>query len=382
MFLKQILLLLSVLVTVVSAKEVDRPNVLLITADDLNWDSLGCMGNPIKGLTPNLDKLASEGVLIEHCFIATPICGPSRNTLYTGQYPQRNGYMGHGVQPPTWWNAKSRNLSKKSIASELHKAGYLTGVVGKHGSTWCKFDAKFCDLEQTGFGRDPSKYFSFVEDFMKRAKKEGKPFYLAANTHDPHHYWARSKGETKKWFDEGMGKSEWQAYPNGKPYPDPLTQYKPEEVVLPAAYPDDINFKKEATLYFDSVNRMDQVVGELMRALKESGELENTLVIFLSDHGMPWEMSKWSLNPSGTRTPLIVTWPGKIKKGLVDKESLVSVVDIVPTIAELCGLADSLEIDGTSFSALLEGNMSTWKRKSAFSCFNYNGNVLFMGCHY
>ena len=352
-----------------------KPNVLLITADDLNWDSLGCMGNPIKGLTPSLDKLASEGALIEHCFIATPICGPSRNTLYTGQHPQRNGYMGHGVQPPTWWGAKSRKLSKKSIASELHKAGYLTGVVGKHGSTWCKFDTKFCDLEQTGFGRDPAKYFSFVKDFLKRAKKEGKPFYLAANTHDPHRYWARSKGETKKWFDQGMGKSDWRAYPNGKPYPDPLTKYKAEDILLPASYPDDINFKKEATLYFDSVNRMDQIVGELMRALEESGLKENTMVVFLSDHGMPWQMSKWSLTPSGTRTPLIVSWPEKIKKGLVDKKSVVSVVDIAPTIAELCGLSKTLEIDGKSFSSLLDGSRALWKRKSAFSCFNYMNNL-------
>ncbi|MCH2205531.1 MAG: sulfatase [Lentisphaerales bacterium] len=357
------------------SQKVTKPNILLITADDLNYDSLGCMGNPIKGLTPHLDKLASEGALFENCYISTPICGPSRNALYTGQHPQTNGYMGHGVQPPTWWKAKSRQLSKKSIASELYKAGYLTGVVGKHGTSWCKFDAKFCDLEQTGFGRDPSKYFSFVRDFLKRSKREGKPFYLTANTHDPHHYWARSKGETKKWFDQGIGHSNWQAYLNAKPYPDPLTQYKPEEIMLHPSYPDDSNFKKEATLYFDSVNRMDQVVGELLRALEESGMADNTIVLFLSDHGMPWQMGKWSLYPAGTKTPLIIRWPAQIKQSFVNKKSVISVVDIVPTLAELCNIPALPKVDGSSFTTLLNGNSKAWKRKAAYSCFNYMNNL-------
>ena len=78
----------------------ENPNILLITADDLGWDSLGCMGNELEGLSPNLDRLASEGLLIKHAYVTTPICGPSRQSLYTGRLPQRTGIMGHGVQPP------------------------------------------------------------------------------------------------------------------------------------------------------------------------------------------------------------------------------------------------------------------------------------------
>ncbi|EDM26420.1 heparan N-sulfatase [Lentisphaera araneosa HTCC2155] len=352
----------------------ERPNIILITADDLSWDSLGCMGNPIEGLTPNLDKMASDGLIIEHCFISTPICGPSRTALYTGRHPHTSGYMGHGVQPPTWWRKNGGKFPKKSITSELHKSGYLTGIVGKHGTSVCKFDEKFCDYQQTGFGRDHNKYSAFVKDFLARAKKENKPFYLAANTHDPHHYWPRSKGENKRWFDQGMRTTDWKAYENGKPYPDPLTQYKPEEIVLPASYPDDINFKKEATLYFDGVNRMDQIIGGILKELDESGMADNTLVIFLSDHGMPWQMGKWSLYPSGTRTPLLMRWPAQIKPGRREKNAIVSAVDIAPTLAEICGINAIKATDGKSFADLAKTENSKWNRNFAFSTFNYMNN--------
>ncbi len=375
--LKHVLQLSSILILlpfILIGDEAKRPNILLITADDLNWDSLACTGNTMKGISPHLDKLASQGTLYENCFISTPICGPSRNSLYTGQFPETNGYMGHGVQPPTWWKSLNRKSQTQSIARQLNKKNYLTGVVGKHGSVWCKFDASHCSYPQTGFGRDPAKYFAFVKDFLARAKKEDKPFYLAANTHDPHHYWARSKGENKKWFDQGMGSSDWESHENGKPYPDPLVQYTTDEVQMPSHYPNDSRFKKELTLYFDSVNRMDQVIGEILHALEESGLAENTIVLFLSDHGMPWQMSKWSLYPSGTKTPLIIRWPKVVKAGVYDRESVISMVDIAPTLAELAGLPPFKNPDGHSFMNLLQGDAQKWDRKYAFSTFNYMNN--------
>ena len=150
-----------------SAQANQQPNVLLITADALGWDSLACTGNTLPGISPNLDKLASEGILIEHCFISTPICGPSRESLYTGQFTQSSGYMGHGVQPPTWWKNAGGRGPKTSITTELKTAGYFTGCVGKHGSTACKFSmAPRGAPYQTGLGRDPSKYYAFVREFL------------------------------------------------------------------------------------------------------------------------------------------------------------------------------------------------------------------------
>jgi N-sulfoglucosamine sulfohydrolase len=358
-----------------AAEKSPAPNIILITADDLGYDSLGCMGNPLKGLSPHLDQFAKEATIYENCFITTPICGPSRNSLYTGTHPTTNGYMGHGVQPPTWWRKKGKSFPKTSITTSLRDHGYLTGIVGKHGSSVCKFDMQWGSLEQTGFGRDPSKYADFVRQFLEKAKRNNKPFFLTANTHDPHHYWARDRGETKRWFDAGMGKSDWKAYPNGKPYPDPLTQFKPEDCPVPAAYPNDDDLKKRLSKYYDSVNRMDQVVGEILSALKDSGMEDNTVVMFLSDHGLPLEMSKWSLYPSGARTPLIVRWPGQVKAGGRDKSSVISAVDIAPTLASIAKIPSLPRSDGMSFEMLLKGQASQWTRKEAFSCFNYMNNL-------
>ena len=352
-----------------------KPNILLITADDLGWDSLGCMGNPLEGLSPNLDRLASEGLLIKHGYVATPICGPSRQALYTGRFPQSTGLMGHGVQPPNWWKLNRSNAGTQSITSLLLQDGYLSGMIGKHGSEWCQFSLPpHGRNDQTGMGRNPEKYFAYTRQFLARAKEEKKPFFLAANAHDPHRYWARHPDETSKWINQMMGDKPWERLLNGKPYPDPKSRFIPEQCPVPPAYPRVPKLKESLATYYDSVNRMDQVVGGVLQALEESGLAKNTIVLFLSDHGMAWDLSKWSLYPSGVRTPILIRWPAQVKAGQIDSQSIVSVVDIAPTIAELCGLSPMTKTDGKSFSSLLKKRQSKWKRSSAFSCFNYMNN--------
>ena len=368
-------ILLLILLGTHSASSEKAPNVLLITADDLGWDSLGCMGNPLQGLSPNLDQLAAEGLLIKHAYVATPICGPSRQALYTGRLPQSTGMMGHGAQPPNWWKTNHVNRNTQSITNLLLKNGYLTGMIGKHGSEWCRFSIPpHGRNEQTGMGRDPEKYLQFSRDFFARAKKEGKSFFLSANTHDPHRYWARHSDESSGWIKNMMGDSKWKPFPNGKPYPDPKSRFDPKDCPVPPSYPNEAKIKAKLSSYYDSVNRMDQVTGGILDALNKSGLADDTVVIFLSDHGMAWDLSKWSLYPSGVRTPLIIRWPNGIEKGRVDNRSLVSVVDIAPTIAELCGLPPMKTTDGKSFSSLLRGQNAQWKRQAAFSCFNYMNN--------
>lgn len=356
--------------------EEQRPNVLLITADDMGWDSLGCTGNPIENITPHLDQLAAEGLLIEHGHITTPICGPSRESLYTGLYPQSSGYMGHGVQPPSWWLKTGGKKPKTSISTQLKDAGYITGLVGKHGSTACRFtEPAHGRNEHTGMGRNPQKYFDYVRRFLAKAKTTGKPFFLAANAHDPHRYWAQHPDETKGWIKNMMGDSPWKPLPNGKPYPDPLLQISPKDCPIPPSYPQDSRLRKPLSYYYGSVNRMDSVVGEVLRALEESSLRENTLVIFLSDHGLAWEMSKWSLYPAGTKTPVIIRWPKKIASGQVNGKSVVSTVDIAPTIADACRIEPATNIDGRSFYSLLTDNdKESWSRTEAFTCFNYMNN--------
>ena len=359
------------------AAEAEKPNILFIIADDLGYDSLGCTGNPLEGLSPNVDKLASESLLIDHCFITTPICGPSRNSIYSGLHPHSSGYMGHGSQPPLWWKNKKRPLAKKSITSELFRNGYQTGIVGKHGTRWCKFSVKpYTHHADTGMGRNPERFYQFTKDFLEKAKAEGKPFYLAANTSDPHRHWPRHKDESPRWIKEGMHGKEWQALENGKPYPDPLTQYQPEAVPVPASYPKEKKILPSLATYYDAINRMDQIVGVLLKALEETGQADNTIVVFMSDHGMAWDFGKWSLYPSGTRTPFIIRWPGKIKANTRNETSIISAVDVTPTLLDLCGLDPIENTDGKSFKSLTRGSDSpSWKRRYALSSYNYMNNA-------
>ena len=352
-----------------------KPNILLLTADDLGWDSLGCMGNPLPGLTPHLDELAAEGLLIKHAYVATPICGPSRQSIYTGIFPQQSGFMGHGVQPPLWWRVEGRKVIKKSITSHLLDHEYLTGLIGKHGSEWCRFSVppRGQNIE-TGMGRNPQDYIEFTQDFILRAKQEKKPFFLAANTHDPHRYWANHENETPQWINAMMGDNTWKVFANGKPYPDPQKSFNPEDCPVPLPYHQDEKVQDLLATYYGSVNRMDEVVGGILQALDESGLAKNTIVLFLSDHGMAWDLSKWSLYPSGVRSPLIIRWPLNIPAGRVEEKAVVSVVDLVPTILDLCNLPAMDEIEGSSFKCILEGNNKNWKRVQAFSCFNYMNN--------
>ena len=283
--------------------------------------------------------------------------------------------MGHGIQPPKWWKSTRTNAETQSITSQLLDHGYLSGMIGKHGSQWCRFSLPpHGENEQTGMGRNPEKYFAFTRKFLAQAKEKKKPFFLAANAHDPHRYWARHPDETSHWINQMMGDGKWKPFPNGKPYPDPKSRFKPEQCPVPSPYPSESKIQETIATYYDSVNRMDQVVGGIIQALQESGLADNTLVIFLSDHGMAWDLSKWSLYPSGVRTPIIIRWPAKVKSGQINSQSVVSVVDIAPTIAELCGLPPLKKTDGQSFSALLTDRQLKWQRTTAFSCFNYMNN--------
>lgn len=369
------LLILALQIIALTSAKASSPNILLITADDLGWDSLGCTGNTLEGISPNLDRLAAQGMLIDHCHITTPICGPSRESLYSGQYPQTNGYMGHGVQPPKWWKNQNSGAKKSSITTALNNAGYMTGLVGKHGSTGCRFtEPAHGKNEETGMGRNPQKYFDYVRQFLAKAKSQNKPFFLAANAHDPHRYWAGHPDESERWVKAMMGDAKWTPLSNGKPYPDPSTQFNPDQCPIPPSYPKEAALRKPLSHYYGSVNRMDQVVGEVIKALDESGLAKDTLVIFLSDHGLAWEMSKWSLYPAGTRTPVIIRWPGKVPGKQRDAISVLSAVDIAPTIAEACGVSLNDNIDGKSFLNLILGKKESWKRREAFACFNYMNN--------
>ncbi len=367
--MRRIWLLLMVLVMGARADGADggeRVNVLLITADDMNFDTPAVVGAKTAGVTPNLDRLAGEGVRFVNSHVTVAVCQPSRECLMTGRYPHRNGAT--GFYPV-------RN-DVTTLEEALKASGYRLGILGK--VTHLRPAEKFPwdmqhDAGELGAGRDPAKYYNYVKEFLAGAKADGKPFFLMANSHDPHRPWAGSEQEQGRMNKKGGAAAKAKADQDdgesvsGK-YPSPQKIFTSGEVVVPGFLPDLPDVRKEIAQYQSSANRCDQTVGEILRALKESGLEGNTLVMFLSDNGISMPFAKSNCYLTSTRTPLIVRWPGKVKPG-VDRTHFVSGIDFMPTVLEATGVAAPEGMDGRSFLGLLNGQEQPG-RDRVVTCYN------------
>lgn len=324
-----------------------KVNILFITADDMNYDTPGFTGNRVPDITPNLDHLAAEGMWFKQAHVTVAVCQPSRECLMTGRYPQHNGAIGfypvHADVP--------------TLAELLKTNGYHLGILGKviHLQPLAKFPWDYVhDQADLGNGRDPAKYYQFTKEFLQQAKASGKPFFLMANSHDPHRPFAGAEPA---------------AFLRQSPFPPPTRIYKPAEITVPDFLPDLPDVRKELAQYYTSAHRCDQTVGEILRALKESGLAENTVVMFLSDNGISLPFGKSNCYLTSTRTPWLARWPGKIKPGRVDREDFISGIDFMPTILAAAGLPIPPDTDGRSFLPLLTGGQQSG-RDRVFTCYN------------
>jgi N-sulfoglucosamine sulfohydrolase len=308
------------------------PNVLLITADDMNCDAPGCFGGRVKNITPNIDRLASQGLRFERGHVTSAVCQPSRSVLMTGRFPHRNG--AEGFQPI--------RRDVPTLQERLSAAGYRNAILAKNEHLAPK--EKFCwdtyiTPDQLGQGRDPALYYRHAKAFLEKAKAARAPFFLMANSQDPHRPFAGSDQELKSF---------------GK-HLDYTRKVEPAEVTIPGFLPDLPKVRQEVAEYYTSVHRCDQSVGQVLRALEETGLAGNTLVMFLSDNGMSFPFSKTNCYLASTHTPWIARWPGRVKPGTVDPAHFISGIDFTPTILEAAGLAPLAGVDGSSFVPVLEG---------------------------
>jgi N-sulfoglucosamine sulfohydrolase len=312
-------------------------NVLLITADDLNYNSVGAYGCTIPNITPNIDRLADQGMRFTNAYVNISICQPSRQSMMTGRYPHRTGAPG--------FEPIDRNVP--TLQEELNKVGYLNAIIGKeeHYKPVDKFYWDFCIREEDvasglGIGRDPDLYYQYTAKFLSRARKAGKPFFLTANTHDPHRPFAGSDQEKRSW---------------GEDLPKFTRQITPEEVAVPAFLPDLPEVRREMAEYYTSVYRCDQVVGAILQALEESGFAEHTIVMFMSDNGISIPFAKGNCYLNSNKTPWIVRWPGQVPTGIVDSVHFISGIDYMPTILHALHLSKTPDMDGYSFLPILKG---------------------------
>ncbi len=314
------------------------PHILLITADDMNWDAVGAYGCPVAGMTPHLDRLASEGICFDYAHVTIAVCQPSRSTLMTGRYPHRCG--GEGF-------FHLRRSGVPILPERLRQGGYRVGILGKvaHSTPYGDFAWDMAhNREVLGHGRNPAIYRQLAVDFMKQAKSAGRPFFLMVNSHDPHRpFFGNDRPE---WYRDG-------AVPAAVA---PSRIFAPDEIVTPGFLADLPDVRLEISEYYSSIRRCDDTVGAVLDGLRNAGFLEDTIVLFLSDNGMAFPFAKTNCYLNSTRTPWIVRWPGRIRPGSRDTEHFISGIDLMPTLLDIAGLEPPPDMDGRSFLPLLSGH--------------------------
>lgn len=313
-------------------------NVLLLISDDHGLDQLGCYGNA-KIKTPNIDAMATNGVRFSNAFAATSSCSPSRGTIFTGLYPYQNGQYGlqHGR------NNFSLRPWVQTLPELLKKKNFQTGIIGKlHVGPETKFPFDLIvPFSEIMTGRDVKKMAQKAGDFFNQ--EPNKPFFLAIGYYDPHR------------AGEGFGNE--QRYPGIKP-----TIYDQADLAVPPFLPDIPEVREELADMYQSVTRMDTGIGMVLDKLKKSGRYDDTLIIYLTDNGIPFVGAKTNVYDSGVHLPLIVCSPTIEKKGIVNN-AMVSFIDLVPTILEWTGISNpDYELPGKSLLSILNAeNPQEWE---------------------
>lgn len=367
------------------AGEATRPNVLFLISDDLN-NSLGCYGHP-QTQTPNIDRLAARGVRFEHAYCQFPLCGPSRNSMLTGLYPNSTGILANQQI------FRQTVPSHHSLPQAFRLAGYFAGRIGKlyhynvpksigtnghddPGSWELELNPAGCDrLEEEPhifslipgrFGGTLSWYASPRSDqyhtdgllaadaewvLERCARQKHRPFFLAVGFYRPHTPYVSPKPYFERYPEQEMpvvqGVEEDQT---DLPAPA-LGSYKREQDKLT----DDLR-RQCVQAYYASTTFMDAQVGRVLDALERLGLSDNTIVVFTSDHGYHlgehglWQ--KMSLFEESARVPLIIAAPSTSTHGAVAKAP-VGLIDLYPTLAELCGVKAPDNLQGQSLVPML-----------------------------
>ena len=335
------LLLISLLFTATFARAtpLDRPNILLITTDDQGLHA-GCYGDAL-ARTPHIDKLAGEGVRFARAYVAQASCSSSRSTILTGLYPHQNGQIGLA-------NEYAMHEDIRTLPAMLKAEGYRTGLIGKlHVKPVASFPFDFWEMKYPPKTRDVRKVNRNAQQFMDAGGDE--PFFLMVNYFDPHR-------DPKGAYGDGTNQHEG----------IPANPYTAAEVrpfdFLGVDVPE---LRNEVAAYYNCVERADAGIGMLMQSLEDRGLTENTLVLFLGDHGAPFTRAKTTCYEAGEQVPFIIRWPGGGRQGVVRSE-LISSIDLVPTILELAGVAPVDGLPGRSLLSLLKGDTVSW-RSAVFS---------------
>ncbi|KAK9729480.1 Sulfatase [Popillia japonica] len=323
----------------------DKPrNVLLMMADDGGFE-MGAYRNKICQ-TPNLDRLAKRSLIFNDAFTSVSSCSPSRAALLTGMPSHQNGMYGlHQAE-----NHFNSFGDVKTLPNILSTHGVRTGIIGKKHvgpSSVYKFDYEQTEENNSIFqvGRNITYMKLLAREFLTNSTE---PFFLYVAFHDPHRcgHTNPEYGEFCQRFgngDVGMGKiPDWQ----------PI-YYVPEQIELPYFIQDTMEARRDLAAQYTTISRLDQGVGVILKELEDAGHLDDTLIIYSSDNGIPFPNGRTNFYDSGIREPMFMSSP--IHTGRRNKVtySMASLLDIVPTILDWFNISDDVEIDTNE---ILESN--------------------------
>ncbi|HXG10489.1 MAG TPA: sulfatase [Gemmataceae bacterium] len=407
----------------VAADPPSRPNILFIFSDDHAYQAISAYGDPRKLLdTPNIDRLAREGMRFDRCVVTNSICGPSRATILTGKYSHRNGFYN---------NTNSKfDGSQVTFPKLLREAGYQTAVIGKwHLVTDPTGFDHWHILPGQGVYYNPPmirngakvKHTGYTTDIITdlsldwlRQRDQSKPFLLLVHHKAPHREWEpalrhlghdgdRKYPEPDTLFDDysGRGKAEREQdmtiaqtmnerdlklVPPKTLTPEQLktwnAYYEPRNDAFRKANlqgKDLVRWKYNRYLhdYLGCVKAVDESVGRLLQYLEDEGLARNTIVVYSSDQGFylgehGWFDKRWIFEES-LRTPLLVRWPGVVKPGSVNKD-LVSNLDFAETFLEAAGLSVPADMQGRSLVPLLKGQTpADWRKSFYYHYYEFPG---------
>ena len=285
-----------------AAAKTKRPNILWIVSEDTGRE-FACYGYP-QVHTPNVGRLAREGAVFTNAFTAAPVCSASRSGFMTGMYQTTIGahnhrsHRGDGYQLPEGVHV---------FTKYFRDAGYFTALCGKGKTDW--------NFKPRVKAYDTNKW-----DDLKKANQKGQPFFAQYQFSETHRKFKRC----------------------------PQHPVDPDKVKLPPYYPDHPIARKDWAMYLETINVLDQGIGQVLKKLDEDGLADNTIVIYFGDHGRAHVRGKQWLYDGGIHVPMVIRAPGLIAPGTVVDE-LVNAIDFAPTSLKLCGIEPPKHMEGRVF---------------------------------
>ncbi len=387
-------LALTAATAAVQSAPAQRPNIVFILLDDLRWDALGCMDHPFLQ-TPNIDRIAEEGMIFRNAFTTISVCGPSRAGFLTGTYPQVNGVERNEQH-------RDPNPSIPNMGQLMQNAGYETAFIGKwhmaHTAKpragfdhWISFEGQgvYTDPPLNENGRDFVKQ-GYMTDILNDCavdwlnQPHEKPFMLYLSHKAVHLHFTPAERHKKQyigaqmpeppnWQDDLSGKPEWQRA--GWTWKIMRKNWLANQgSPIPAALPPgpwDPGVTDMRLQYFQTLSAVDDSVGDIFQTLEKTGQLDNTLILFTSDNGfrIPGadriNSDKRTAHEESMRIPFLVRYPRLVKPGS-ESDKMILNIDLLPTLLDLAGAGIPEHVQGRSFKPLLSGQTPKDWRTSFF----------------